>query len=79
MTTVKSTNTRTIVKGLTWRIVSILLTIAIVYFLTGGIEDALKVGAFDFFIKFAVYFGHEKLWKLTEWGKVVVKTGKCAE
>ena len=45
----------------------------IVYVLTGSIDDALKIGAVDFVIKFVVYFSHEKAWKLTDWGKVVIK------
>lgn len=77
MTTVKSTNMRTVVKGLTWRFVSILLTIGIVFWATGSIDGALKIGAIDFVIKFVVYFGHEKAWKLTDWGKVVVKVDKA--
>lgn len=72
MTTVKSSNKRTVAKGLTWRAVSLVLTMVIVYFLTGSIEGALKIGSVDFVIKFAVYFGHEKIWKLTDWGKIVV-------
>ena len=70
--TVKSSNKRTVAKGLTWRVISLFLSMAIVYWLTGSIDDALKIGAVDFVIKFAVYFGHEKAWKLTDWGKVLV-------
>lgn len=70
--TVKSSNKRTVVKGLTWRIVSLALSMVIVYCLTGSVNDALKIGAVDFVIKFAVYFGHEKVWKLTDWGKILV-------
>ena len=72
MTSVKSTTKRTVAKGLTWRVISLLLTMVIVYFLTGSIDGAIKVGAFDFVIKFVVYFGHEKAWKKTDWGKVIV-------
>jgi adenylylsulfate kinase len=74
--TVVSTNKRTVIKGLTWRVISLALTMVIVYWLTGSIDGALKIGAVDFVIKFAVYFSHEKLWKLTEWGKVLVPVKK---
>ena len=72
MTSVKSTTKRTVAKGLTWRAISLILTMGIVYVLTGSIDGAIKVGAVDFVIKFVIYFGHEKAWKLTEWGKVIV-------
>lgn len=71
MTNVKSSTKRTLVKGLTWRLVSVVLTMGIIYWLTGSIDGAVKIGGADFVIKFAVYFGHEKLWKLTNWGKVL--------
>jgi adenylylsulfate kinase len=74
--TVKSSNKRTVLKGLTWRVISLALTMVIVYFLTGSIDGALKIGAVDFVIKFAIYFGHEKAWKLTDWGKVSVPCEK---
>lgn len=72
MTSIKSTTKRTVAKGLTWRVLSLCLSMVIVFLLTGSVDDALKIGAVDFVIKFAVYFGHEKAWKKTDWGKVIV-------
>jgi len=67
-----STGKRQFLKAITWRIVSVILTFVIVYWLTGGIDAAMQIGVADFAIKFVVYYGHEKLWKKTEWGKKIV-------
>ena len=65
-----SSNKRIFMKCLTYRIASILLTVAIVRIVTGSIEGALSIGFLDFFVKMGFQFGHEKVWKLSDWGKV---------
>lgn len=65
-----SSNKRIFMKCFTYRLASILLTIAIVKIVTGSIEGALSIGFLDFFVKMGFQFGHEKVWKLTNWGKV---------
>ena len=66
----RSTNKRIFTKCLTYRILSIIMTIIIVGVVTGSIEGALSIGFLDFFMKMGLQFGHEKIWKLTNWGKV---------
>jgi uncharacterized membrane protein len=65
-----SSNKRILVKCLTYRILSIFLTLAIVYIVTGSLSGALSIGFLDFFVKMGFQFGHEKLWKMTTWGKI---------
>lgn len=65
-----SSNKRIFAKCLTYRIASICLTVAIVQIVTGSIEGALSIGFLDFFVKMGFQFGHEKIWKLSNWGKV---------
>lgn len=67
-----STNKRIFVKCLSQRFISIIFTILIVWIVTGSIDGALSIGFLDFFVKLGLYFGHEKAWKLTDWGKIYV-------
>lgn len=53
---------RSILKGITWRIVATTTIIIIVYFTTGDISGALTIGAFEFVIKFLLYYFHERAW-----------------
>lgn len=66
----KSTNKRILAKCVSYRVVSIMVTIFLVWCITGTVDSALKIGALDFFIKIGLQFGNEKIWKLTNWGKV---------
>jgi uncharacterized membrane protein len=46
------------------------MTIAIIYIVTGSTAGALSIGFLDFFVKIGLQFINEKMWKLTDWGKV---------
>ena len=63
------TTRRSLAKAVSWRILATLITGVIVYALTGKMEFAAKVGLADTTIKFAVYFGHERIWNMIKWGK----------
>ena len=58
------TQQRTFIKSLTWRIVATGTTILIAFLLTGALKQAISVGIPDFFVKFIVYYAHERLWLL---------------
>ncbi len=60
---------RSIVKALSWRILATVITSVIVYYLTGKMDFAAKVGLADTTIKFLVYFGHERLWNRIPYGR----------
>ncbi len=66
----KESHVRSILKGLTWRIVATSTIICIVYFTTGEIGDALKIGAIEFFIKLLLYYLHERAWQLVPRGSI---------
>ncbi|MEL6656773.1 MAG: DUF2061 domain-containing protein [Bacteroidota bacterium] len=61
---------RSVLKALSWRVIATTTIIAIAYFTTGNIEDALKIGAIEFFIKFALYYLHERAWQMAPRGSV---------
>lgn len=72
----RESHLRSILKGITWRIVATCTIIAIVYFKTGNIQGALEIGAIEFVIKFALYYMHERAWQLAPRGTVRKLAGK---
>lgn len=61
---------RSILKGLTWRIIATSTIIALAYYKTGDISFALELGALEFVIKLIIYYLHERAWLLVPKGKV---------
>ncbi len=53
---------RSLVKGLTWRVVATLTTIAIAWWITGEVETAVQIGFVEVFAKIAIYYIHERAW-----------------
>jgi uncharacterized membrane protein len=70
LTTQKESRFRSILKGLTWRILATSTIILIVYFKTGNIQGALEIGAIEFIIKFLLYYMHERAWQLIPRGSI---------
>lgn len=56
------TNTRTIMKTVSWRIIATLTTMLLVYLFTGRITLALGIGVLEAVIKMIAYFFHERMW-----------------
>ena len=65
----KETNKRSIVKGISWRIVATTTTIIIVYVFFGRLDLAIAAGLIETVLKVALYWGHEKVWQKIHWGK----------
>lgn len=53
---------RSILKGVSWRIIGTFDTVIISFFLTGHLETALKIGATELITKVALYYLHERCW-----------------
>ncbi|EAR00839.1 DUF2061 domain-containing protein [Maribacter sp. HTCC2170] len=60
---------RSIAKAFSWRVVGTLDTLLISYILTGKIALAASIASIDFLTKMVLYFFHERLWNLVNWGK----------
>lgn len=60
---------RSLLKALSWRLIITLGTILIVFLLTGNFAISLGVGAFEFGIKFLLYYLHERVWNKISWGR----------
>ena len=63
------TKRRSLVKAISWRTIGTLDTITIAYFLTGQIKTAVSIGAIEIITKMILYFFHERLWNIINWGK----------
>jgi len=61
---------RSILKGLTWRIIATSTIIALAYYKTGDISFALELGALEFVVKLVIYYLHERAWLLVPKGNV---------
>jgi len=60
---------RSVIKGVSWRIIATIDTVAIVLLITClfdqcSLENALKIGASEFLLKLAIYYFHERIWLL---------------
>ena len=64
----KETNRRSIVKGITWRVVATTTTVVIVYFFFGRLDLAIMTGVIESVVKIALFWGHERIWHQIKWG-----------
>jgi len=53
---------RSVSKALTWRVTATLTTAIIAFIVTGEIGTAVAIGSVEFFMKFVIYYVHERLW-----------------
>ena len=65
----KETNKRSIVKGISWRVVATTTTIIIVYFFFGRLDLAIAAGLIESVLKVGLYWAHERAWFKVRWGK----------
>jgi len=65
----KESHIRSLLKGISWRIVASVDTVVVVLFATWIVKGtpsvlaALKFGGAEFFIKLLIYYGHERIWE----------------
>lgn len=58
---------KSLIKSISWRIIGTLDTIIISWVLTGTLSVALSIGSIEIFTKFILYYGHERLWNNIKW------------
>ncbi|MFC1708614.1 DUF2061 domain-containing protein [Candidatus Omnitrophota bacterium] len=61
---------RTLVKTITWRIIALVTTIAVVYIYSGDVHESLVVGIGANFLKMFFYYIHERVWNRVDFGRV---------
>jgi uncharacterized membrane protein len=62
-------NTRSIAKAVSYRILGSLGTALIVYVFSGNAKISMGVGALDAVLKMALYYVHERLWNHIPYGR----------
>ena len=65
----RETNIRSVVKGVTWRILATTTTIVIVYTFFGRLDLAIAAGMIETVLKVGLYWIHERAWFKIHWGK----------
>ncbi|MCB0665943.1 MAG: DUF2061 domain-containing protein [Saprospiraceae bacterium] len=69
-TPLRESHLRSVLKGITWRVIATSTTITIAYLITGHIGDSLKIGAIEFIGKVLIYYLHERAWQLVPRGRI---------
>ena len=69
---------RSLIKGISWRIVATIDTVLVVLLVTCladqcSLTDGLKIGFIEFFFKLGVYYVHERIWQKILFGQRVTK------
>jgi uncharacterized membrane protein len=59
---------RHIAKSITWRIIATSTTITVAWAITGQIDLSLKIGLVEVVVKTIIYFLHERVWYLSNFG-----------
>ncbi len=66
----KESHLRSVLKGVTWRILATLTTVTIAFFITGDVKSALTIGGIEFFGKLLLYYLHERAWQMVPSGSI---------
>ncbi len=64
----KESRKRSVLKTISWRATATLTTMIISFFITGQIEWALKIGAFEVVAKLLLGYYHERIWQMISFG-----------
>jgi len=65
----RETNKRSVVKGISWRVVATTTTITIVYVFFDRLDLAIAAGMIETVLKVGLYWLHERMWFKIRWGK----------
>lgn len=65
------THLRSVVKGMSWRLVATMVTTIVVFIYSGELAAAAIVGSIDAVAKIGLYWGHERIWQRIHWGRII--------
>ena len=72
--TIRESHLRSLLKGLTWRVLATATTVCVAYFILKGrenaVQEALSIGLVEFFAKLGIYYLHERAWQKVPIGTV---------
>ena len=60
---------RSLTKAISWRIVATLTTTLLVFAFTGNLTLSIGVGFTEIFVKVLVYYVHERVWNMSNFGR----------
>jgi len=60
---------RSLVKTVTFRIVAVLGTIALIWTITGNIEESTEITIAVHVLLTVLYFANERVWNKIDWGR----------
>jgi uncharacterized membrane protein len=60
---------RSLAKSLTWRLIAVISTFLIGYFMTGSLTFAASLTIVSNVINFVLYYLHERVWLKVDWGR----------
>jgi uncharacterized membrane protein len=63
-----SSKKRHVVKTITWRVIATATTVILAWLISGDPMIGLQVGGWEFFIKMALYYFHERTWYKIDFG-----------
>lgn len=69
----KDAHSRSVAKGVTWRITASATTMFLVYYFTGDLMLMAEVGAVEIVAKIIFYYAHERMWGRVAWGRVPIR------
>ncbi len=70
-----STELRSFVKGVSWELITFVLTVLAIYWIYGNLSLSIQFTAVLTIIKIGLYFVHERVWKKIRWGKYHIVNG----
>jgi len=62
-------HTRSVVKGITWRVIASLTTWTLIYIATRDVTITFTLGIFEVLLKIFFYYLHERIWNRVHWGR----------
>jgi uncharacterized membrane protein len=62
-------HSRSLLKAVSWRLTGTLDTFVIGFIVTGKVSIAGSIAATELFSKILLYYGHERMWALIQWGR----------
>ncbi len=65
----KDSNLRSLVKGVSWRVVGTIDTFVLAYIYFGDIKIAAPIAATEVLTKIFLYYLHERIWNIIPWGR----------
>lgn len=66
----KESRLRSLIKGITWRVLGTMDTLVLSYLITGEKKAAFSIAGFELVTKFILYYIHERAWQKIPRGNV---------